>query len=105
MDVCVTHLPASRRKLDNYKKAQCTDYVCSSVIRYCCEGWPEKKNLEFVFIPYWKGRGELTLGKNNLLLYNDRIVVPKCLQKQALEKLHMGHQGVQRCRFHTKISV
>ena len=33
------------------------------------------------------------------------VVVPKCLQKLALEKVHMGHQDVQRCHLHAEISV
>ena len=69
VDQCVTHLPANSGKIDEYRKAQTTDYVCSSIIRYCREGWPEKRDIGNMFIPYWKARGELTLGKNNLLLY------------------------------------
>ena len=105
VDDCVTHLPASSGKTDEYRKAQTTDYVCSSIMRYCRQSWPEKRDIENMFIPYWKARGELTLGKNNLLLYNDRIVVPKYLHGQTHEKLHMRHQGVQRCRLRAKISV
>ena len=35
---------------------------------------------------------------NNLLLRNCCIVVPKSLQKQTLEKIHHGHQGIKMCR-------
>ena len=35
---------------------------------------------------------------DNLLLFKGRIVIPECLQKGTLEKIHNGHQGVERCR-------
>ena len=45
------------------------------------------------------------MSKNNLLLHGKRIVVPKPLQRQTLEKIQTGHQGVQRCRLRANISV
>ncbi len=95
MEVCVTHLPASAKRLDEYQKAQAVDRVCSSVISYCQEGWPERDNVGADLRPYWKACGELTVDKNNLLLYGKRIVVPKLFQRQTLEKIHAGHQGIE----------
>jgi len=81
MELYVAHLPASTERLDEYRRAQAKDHICSSVIKYCRNGWPEK-NIEAAIKPYWKARGELTVDKDNLLLYNKRIVnvVPKPLQ-------------------------
>ena len=42
---------------------------------------------------------------NNLLLYGSHIVVPAALQKEALVKIHQGHQGVQRCYLRAMNSV
>ena len=42
---------------------------------------------------------------NNLLLYGSRIVLPVALQKEALVKIHQGHQGVQRCYLRAMNSV
>jgi len=42
---------------------------------------------------------------NGLLLYDQRIVVPASLQQETLEKLHTGHQGIQRCRLRAQSSV
>ena len=106
MEVSVTNLPASAEKLDEYRKAQIVDKVCSTVTHYCHNGWPQKKNdLTVDLVPYWKARHNLTVDKNNLLLYGKRIVVPKPLRRETLEKIHMGHQGIQRCRLRANISV
>ena len=32
-------------------------------------------------------------------------VVPKALQRQTLQKIHTGHQGIQRCRLRAKLSI
>ena len=42
---------------------------------------------------YRRARGELTVN-NDLLLYGTRIVVPECLRKQTLTKVH---QGIYHC--------
>ena len=104
MDLYVAHLPASTERLNEYRKAQAEDHICSSVVKYCRNGWPEK-NLGSDIKPYWRVRGELTVDKDNLLLYNQRIVVPKALQRPTLDKIHTGHQGVQRCRLRANTSV
>lgn len=46
---------------------------------------------------YWSRRGHLTVHKG-LLMYGDRIVVPKALQKDTLLRIHQGHLGIQRCK-------
>ena len=104
MEAYVAHLPASSERIHQYRLAQANDPICSSVIACCQKGWP-KKSLDAQLAPYWKARGELTVDNNGLLLYNKRIVVPKSLQRQTLQKIHTGHQGVQRCRLRANISA
>ena len=54
--------------------------------------------------PYWKVRGSITV-HDGLLLYNQHIVVPRSLQRETLDRIHEGHQGIERCRMRTKTSV
>ena len=68
------------------------------------EGWPDRPHLKGDLLPYWHVRGDLTL-HDNLLLYGSRIVVPKSLQATTLQKIHNGHQGIQKCRQRTTSSV
>ena len=101
---CVSHLPASHHQLSEYIKAQAQDAVCSQIMRYCTEGWPDKHKILPVLKPYWKLQGELTV-HNNLLLFRTQIVVPNALQRENLQKIHNGHQGIQRCRLRAQSSV
>ena len=43
---------------------------------------------------FWKYRMNLALLSDGVILYGDRIVIPKKLQGQALDILHSAHQGV-----------
>ena len=104
MEDSISQLPASKSTLERFSNAQNSDPVCKRVIHYCLHGWPNKKQIEIPIIPYWKMQGELTMSKN-LLLYQKRIVVPSLLQKETLQKIHAGHQGINRCRLRAQASV
>ena len=99
----ISHLPASQLRLQVYQKAQATDPVCSRVIAHCKSEWPKSCN-DPELMPYWSVRGNLTL-HDELLLYGGRIVVPKKLQAETLQKIHTGHQGIVRCRLRATSSV
>ena len=53
---------------------------------------------------YRKYQGELSV-HDNLLFYQNRLVIPKQRQQQVLQKLHNSHQGIQRCRLQAKSLV
>ena len=86
-------LPASKQRLEIYRKGQAQDAVCKKVQEYCQNDWPRKHLLESTLRPYWEARGSLTLC-DGLLLYDDRIVIPSELQRETMEKIHSGHQGI-----------
>jgi hypothetical protein len=104
MEVCISQLPASKMKLGEYRTAQAADPICSTVMYYCRNGWPSKQDIDAEIAPYWKVQGNLTIC-DSLLLYQRRIVVPKSLQKEALSKIHAGHQGIQRCRLRARAAI
>ena len=104
MDAVVSTLPASAQQLQMYCKSQAEDSECARVQEYCRNGWPEKRFVEPDILPYWKARSSLSMHKD-LLLYEHRIVVPVVLRKETLERVHEGHQGIDRCRSRVKQSV
>ena len=100
----ISHLPASDKLLDIYKKVQSNDPTCKQILKYCHKGWPKKSQLDPALKPYWDAQGELTEG-DRLLMYGQRMEVPKSLQTETLQKLHEGHQSITRCRLRAKMSV
>ena len=89
-------LPASEEQLIKYQMVQQEDLTLIKVREYCSKGWPTKEAVEPELKPYWAVQGSLrlVLGKN-LLLYNNRIVVPPALQHETIQKIHESHQGVE----------
>ena len=96
-------LPADKDRLNIYRQAQASDEICSNLIAYCISGWPSHKP-KGELRKYWNFQGEMSLS-DNLLLYGARIVVPKSMREETLQKIHQGHQGIQQCHFRVKNSV
>ena len=71
--------------------------MCSLICSYCATEWPDAVDVPSNLKPYSEVRSELTLC-NDILLHECRIVVPVSLQKPTLEKIHHGHQGIQKFR-------
>ena len=104
MEISVENLPVSSQRTDKLTRAQATDSICSTLIFDCENDWPDKHLIRTELKPYWKCTGQLTT-HSNLLLYGTRIVIPLSMQQEILQKLHEGHQGIQRCHLRAKISV
>ena len=104
MSAYIDQLPASKDQLKQYHQEQCSDPTCSTLMEYCCIGWPDRSKLPPELEPYWPARGELTIGED-LLLHGSCVVVPLQMQVETLIKLHQGHHGIQHCRLRTNMSV
>ena len=87
----------------SYQK-QAEDPSCSNVMEYIKSGWPRKQFLQYEMIPLWKLRSSLMVN-NNLLLFNNGIVIPTPLRKDVMERIHQGHQGIEHCRMRVRSSV
>ena len=87
----VTVLPATEKRLQDISTAQNDDEVCADVRRYCHEGWPTFMRA------YWESRSHLAI-INDLLLYDERIVMPRCMRLDTLKSIHEGHLGISKCR-------
>ena len=104
VDTITSMLPASSDRLEEYRTAQKADATCSMIRHYCKNGWPHKSRVPDNLKQYCEIQSELSVC-NDLLLRNSCIVVPKSLQKQTLEKIHHGHQGIQKCRSRANTAV
>ena len=82
IEVGVVTLPVSEGRLDQYRKAQDKDSLCSKVKTQCKEGWLEKREIDHRVLPFWKARGNLSLDPSGLLLYRSRIAVTNLSDKK-----------------------
>lgn len=91
--------------VDRLKEAQHKDELCLEVIRCCREGWPVYKTDAYLSVqPYWEVQQHLTV-IDDLLLYDDRIVVPSSERLRMLDIIHQAHQGIVKCRLRARQSV
>lgn len=87
--ISMPSLSATPQKLDIYRQAQIEDAECVKVREYCRSQWPERGSTESQLKPYWKARGSLTLCED-ILLYNNHIVVPLSVRKEAIVSVIRG---------------
>ena len=97
-------LPATPNRLQQIRDAQKTDEECSLLRSYCLQGWPPYMPHQPVLRPYWENRSHLTI-VDDLLLYNDRILIPRSMRLQILDCIHTGHLGLTKCRSRARTSV
>ena len=80
------------------KTETANDPCLAKITYYILNGWPEHAKLcDPNVTPYWSLRNELS-SYDGLVLYEDKIVIPKILQSDILSKLHDTHQGRVRCK-------
>ena len=81
------------------------DPILCHVKKYVEEGWPKK--VQDCVEP---ARSHFSLRDNlfvvdDILLFGNRIVIPRNLRPELLERIHAGHQGQTRCKSLARKSV
>ena len=73
-------------------------------IQFTQHGWP--KYAQYVPIglrPLYEARNHLSIAEE-LLVYDDRIVVPKSMRQEILDRIHDGHPGIVKSRERAKMA-
>lgn len=97
--------PISRNILQDIKQETANDAILCEAIRLVKCGWPENKNqLRKPLQEYCKLRSEFTC-VDNLLLMNERIVIPEVLQPEILRYLHVSHFGIEKTKARARTVV
>ncbi len=81
VDAVVQSLPTSPERLRVYQQSQTEDTVCQQLISSCRNGWPSKKDADPEIQLYLKYQAHFTENEG-LLMFDQRIIVPKSLQKK-----------------------
>ena len=71
------------------------DPILKTVWHHVLNGWPE--TIDQTLQPYFAKRWELSVS-DNILLWNDRVIVPESLREFLLNDLHYEHTGVVRMK-------
>lgn len=93
----IQNLSVSEGKLDEIRQMTLSDETCSKLTTFCMDGWPDKGKLDRETRKFWPDRNEITF-HDGLLLKGPRLIIPKLMRQEVLNKLHESHQGITKCR-------
>jgi transposase InsO family protein len=71
------------------------DQILRAVMYNTKHGWTETPTQEL--IPYYNKRLEIT-NENDILIWNDRVVIPSSLREMLLKDLHTEHLGIVKTK-------
>ena len=98
----ISRLPISAARLGQFQKETEKDQTLQVTREYIMNGWPKSSdNIDPCIKPYYIIRDNLSY-VHNLILKNQRIVVPTVLRQEMKETLHTGHSGIERCKRRAK---
>ena len=88
----------SSERLQLFRNEIETDKSLKELKNFLLEGWPnDKRKIPDDLIVYWKHRNDLTI-ENDIIFFNDRVIVPHSLRKDVLAQLHSSHLGIEKTK-------
>ena len=98
LEVCVSLIQFSRKRLEELREATKTDPTLNKLAKYIINGFPEfRRNTHQDTHNYWSFRDELSI-EDGVILKGSQAIIPESLRPQYLSDVHVGHQGVTRCQ-------
>ena len=93
-----SYLPISPEKYAQFQRETAKDLELKALSSVILKGWPDnREDVSPAVRQYWSYRDELTC-LDGLLFKGDKIIVPKTLQSEMLEKIHETHLGIVKCK-------
>ncbi|PIK34233.1 hypothetical protein BSL78_28947 [Apostichopus japonicus] len=93
----VYQLPITDSRKQAIQAHTTSDSTLQTLITIIHNGWPQSKNyLPQCVTPYYQCRDELTV-QDGVVIRGERVVVPKTLRREMLDKIHSSHLGIDGC--------
>ena len=101
----VENMPVSEEKLEQCKDATRKDLTLQKLKNTVISGWPESKSqVDPELREYWNIKGEISVC-DDLLLRQDRLIVPSSLREEMLCQIHSSHLGIEKCKTESQRSL
>ncbi|GFO32907.1 Pol polyprotein [Plakobranchus ocellatus] len=98
-------LPATKQKLQEIRKASESDETLKKVKHHIKTGWPSQRGTtEPKVQAFWNLRHNLHV-ENNIVFFENRMIIPEALRQDILQKLHSSHLGVDKCKSRARESI
>ena len=90
--------PASDAYIDRLHAETQNDASLQAALNYTQSGWPKyKQDVILAARNFFAIRGEMSTW-NRILMKGNRLTMPQSMQKEVLDRIHEGHQGIAKCR-------
>ena len=94
----VRNLPMSDSKLQLVKQETLKDDQLQQLTTIINEGWPEhRQECPAQTHEFWTVKEALSI-INGTIFKGEKIVLPKSLRSEMLNKIHIGHMGMEKCK-------
>lgn len=98
----ISCLPVFQHKLSEIKMETQRDEQLQMVERLIVNGWPKyTKSVPNSAQNFYKWKDFLTVTEGLIVLGN-RIVILKIMRQEMQSRIHDRHQGLSKCRAHTR---
>ena len=94
----VRDIQMSPRKQNQVEEATKNDPEMKTLIKLIQDGWPDSIKKCHVNKEYYTFREELSVCNGIVMKGSSRIVIPRNMRSEILQKLHTGHWGIERTR-------
>ena len=88
---------ATQEKLCELQEATEEDETLQVLKKFTMEGWPESSKIPPEVKPYFSYRDEIS-EENGLLMKGNKLIIPKSLQREMLDKVHDAHLGIVKSK-------
>ena len=101
----VKDLPITEARLADLQAATKLDPQLQRLRHFTEHGWPtDRANIPEILHDFWKIRDSLCTA-DDLILFGNRLVIPKDRQQHVLHCIHEGHLGVEKCKARARTCV
>ena len=97
VNLVMVNIPCSSNELDQIHGETRKDPTLKLLMHYISDGWPvEQRQLPQELHVYWNYWEDLSI-KDGIATKGSRVLISSTLQRKALQQIHEGHQGVEKC--------
>ena len=94
----VQSLPVSSTKMDQFRRENKSDPEMQAIHTQVQKGWPlHKAEVPDLAKPFYSLKDEIHIA-NGVACIGQRLIVPKNLRKEMLERIHESHLGEEKCK-------
>lgn len=92
----------SDEKLKIFKQETLKDPILSKLLETYKEGWPNNKaKVDQKINQFWKFKENICC-EDNIVFFNERVMVPLSLRAEMLKKLHEAHIGITKTKLRAR---